>query len=106
MEKKEQYIKFDSIDDAQKYAERTGNLVMFMENQVIDATTFATHHPGGKARIASAKGKDITEDIKAHFPLAENLAHSMLIGYVGKEKERVLDPAKPLALQIWKLNQN
>lgn len=29
----------------------------------------------------------------------------MLIGYVGKEKERTLDPAKPLAKQIWHLSQ-
>jgi cytochrome b involved in lipid metabolism len=70
MQKKEQYLKFDSIEDAEKYAEKTGNLIMYMENQVIDATTFAKHHPGGPANVAAAKGKDITEDIKAHFPLA------------------------------------
>jgi hypothetical protein len=29
----------------------------------------------------------------------------MLIGYVGKDKERKLDPAKPLAKQIWHLSQ-
>jgi hypothetical protein len=78
---------------------------MFMDNQVIDATSFAKHHPGGASSIVSAKSKDITVDIKAHFPLAENLAHSMLIGYVGKERERLLDPAKPLAHQIWGLSQ-
>jgi cytochrome b involved in lipid metabolism len=70
MQKKDQYIRFDSIEDAEKYGERTGNLVMFMENQVIDATTFAKHHPGGTGKVAAAKGKDITVDIKAHFPLA------------------------------------
>lgn len=43
---------------------------MYMKNQVIDATTFAKHHPGGAANVAAVKGKDITEDIKAHFPLA------------------------------------
>lgn len=57
---------------------------MFMDNQVIDATSFAKHHPGGAGNITAAKSRDISEDIRAHLPLAENLAHSMLIGYVGK----------------------
>ena len=59
---------------------------MIMENQVLDATSFAKHHPGGAKNITDAKNTDITAQIKAHFPLSEKLAESMVIGFIGKEK--------------------
>lgn len=31
-----------------------------MENQVLDATSFAKHHPGGAKNITDAKNTDIT----------------------------------------------
>jgi cytochrome b involved in lipid metabolism len=84
MANKQQYKKFESVEEAEKYAERTGNVIMFMENQVIDGTSFAKHHPGGAKNIINSKNMEITEEIRAHFPLAEKLAESMVIGYIGK----------------------
>lgn len=61
-------------------------------------------HPGGSNTLESWRGKDIAAQIKMHFPLAKNLAESMLVGHVGSQREKILDCHKPLVKQIWALN--
>jgi len=43
--------------------------------------------------------------MQEHHPLSLQLAQSMVIGSFKKDINRVLDPRKPLASQIWNLTR-
>jgi 4-hydroxysphinganine ceramide fatty acyl 2-hydroxylase len=71
---------------------------------VLDATTFANHHPGGEGLILNYRSKDITQEMKGHFPLSLKMANTMVIGTIEKEIRRVIDPTKALMPQIWSMD--
>ncbi len=80
--------------------------LMTLDGFVIDPTTFAPHHPGGKDILAKHASKDVTAEMQSHHPRSLQLAQSMTIGSFKKEINPLLDPRKPLATQIWNLSQD
>lgn len=73
---------------------------------MLDATTFAKHHPGGEGLILNYRSKDITDQMKGHFPLSLMMANTMVIGSFEKEVRRVIDPNQPLMPQIWGMDHD
>ena len=53
-------IQFKSQEELQNYAEENNKVLVVFDTYVLDATTFATHHPGGAGLILNYKSKDIT----------------------------------------------
>lgn len=51
-----------------KIGERKGRLYFFYEKSVLDLTTFADQHPGGRKALANYAGKDITNVIFTVYP--------------------------------------
>lgn len=86
-------------------AEKEGKALITFDGYVLDPTSFATHHPGGKDVLLKRAGSDITADMQKHHPLSLQLAQSMVIGSFKKDINRLLDPRKPLASQIWNLSR-
>ena len=79
---------------------------MVFDDYVLDATTFASHHPGGDGLILNYRSKDITEEMKGHFPLSLKMANTMVIGSIEKDIRRVIDPTKALMPQIWDMDHD
>ena len=52
---------------------------------MLDATTFAQHHPGGAGLILNYRSKDITQEMEAHYPLSLIMANTMVVGKFKKE---------------------
>jgi 4-hydroxysphinganine ceramide fatty acyl 2-hydroxylase len=71
---------------------------------VLDATSFAHHHPGGAGLILNYQSKDVSEQMKGHHPLSLKYADSIIIGGFKKEVSRLIDPSKALMDQIWDMN--
>ena len=82
--------------DWDEYAERTANgeALISVAGVIHDVTDFVMHHPGGKALISSAMGKDATAifngGVYNHTNAAHNLLSTMRISVLrgGVEVER------------------
>jgi cytochrome b involved in lipid metabolism len=71
---------------------------------VLDATTFAAHHPGGAGLILNYQSKNITDQMNGHHPLSLRMANSIVIGSFKKDISRLINPDKPLMDQIWDMD--
>lgn len=78
--------------------------MLVYDDYVLDATSFASHHPGGPGLIKNFQTKDVTKEINAHQPLSLRLANSMAIGSFKKDIQRLIDPDRPLMSQIWNMD--
>ena len=99
------YYKFSNLEELNHLAQKENKTLLILDGYVIDPTTFAAHHPGGKGLILKHQGLDITADMQEHHPLSLQLAQSMVIGSFKKDIKRLLNPRKPLASQIWNLSR-
>jgi 4-hydroxysphinganine ceramide fatty acyl 2-hydroxylase len=70
----------------------------------MDATTFASHHPGGAGLILNYQSKDVSEQMKGHHPLSLKMADSLIIGGFKKEISKYINPDKPLMDQVWDMD--
>jgi cytochrome b involved in lipid metabolism len=68
----------------QEYAQKHNALLLVFDGYVLDASTFAKHHPGGIGLILNYSSKDITEILNSHHPLSLIMANSMVIGTFEK----------------------
>lgn len=99
------YFRFSNLEEVRQLAQKENKTLLTLDGYVIDPTTFANHHPGGKDLILKHTEIDITADMQEHHPLSLQLAQSMVIGSLKKDIKRLLDPRKPLASQIWRLSR-
>jgi cytochrome b involved in lipid metabolism len=44
-------MKFESISEVENFAKTNKKVLVIKEHQVLDVTTFASHHPGGAGLI-------------------------------------------------------
>jgi cytochrome b involved in lipid metabolism len=44
-------IHFTDLDQVTSYANTNNRTLLILDDQVLDVTTFAPHHPGGKALL-------------------------------------------------------
>ena len=54
------YLSFSDQTQVQTIAQRDGRSLVTLDGYVLDATTFATNHPGGSNTIRAYAGKDIS----------------------------------------------
>ena len=87
-----------------EYAKENKKTLLICDNEVLDATTFLDHHPGGPGLVGGYAGKDITQEMDEHHPLSRSVAQSMAIGSLDKEIKKIIDPEKGLVPQIWKMD--
>lgn len=52
-------LKFKSEQEVQEYAAKENRLLLIYDDYVLDATSFAQHHPGGAGLIFNYRSKDI-----------------------------------------------
>ena len=104
-------MKFESIEQVDKFAAENNKVLVINGDEVLDVTTFAKHHPGkevfysgGAGLILNYKSKDIAQELKTHHVLSYRLADSLVVGSFTNEIKKLIDPAKPLMGQIWDLN--
>lgn len=97
-------IKFENYEQVQLYAEKTSKTLLILDDYILDATTFSSHHPGGAALLKTNNIKCIDEQMKFHHPLTLLMANSMVVGSFKKEIERIIRPDLPLLPQIWNLS--
>lgn len=71
---------FDSLEQVKSYANDHNRILVVFDDYVLDATTFAKHHPGGAGLIMNYQSKNITNEMKVHFPLSLTMANSMVVG--------------------------
>lgn len=86
------------------YAYKNNAVLMVFDGYVLDATSFAKHHPGGAGLILNYSSKDITKEMSAHHPLSLIMANSMVIGTFEKEIKRMINPDQALLPQIWNMD--
>lgn len=60
-------------------------MLVVNDTYVLDVTNFTKRHPGGSSLITHYASKDISDDMKGHFPLSFKLADSMAIGSLKKD---------------------
>jgi cytochrome b involved in lipid metabolism len=97
----EKDIKFKSEEEMKQYAEKNNALLVVFDGYVLDATSFAKHHPGGMGLILNYSRKDVTDVLNSHQPLSLIMANSMVIGTFEKEIKRLINPDQALLPQIW-----
>lgn len=100
----EKDIKFKSQKEIEEYAEKNNKVLVVFDSYVLDATSFAKHHPGGSGLILNYRSKDITEEMSSHHTLSLIMANSMVIGSFEKEIKRMINPNQALLPQIWNLD--
>ncbi len=61
MDKVEKNIQFKNQAEIEEYAKKNQKVLVVFDNYVLDATTFAAHHPGGSGLILNYRSKDITK---------------------------------------------
>ena len=71
---------FDSLEQVKSYANDHNRILVVFDDYVLDSTTFAKHHPGGAGLIMNYQSKNITNEMKLHFPLSLTMANSMVVG--------------------------
>lgn len=76
----------------EEYADKNNAVLLVFDGYVLDATTFAKHHPGGTGLILNYSSKDITKEMSVHHPLSLIMANSMVIGSFDKEIKRLINP--------------
>lgn len=74
------------------------------DDYVLDATTFAQHHPGGAGLILNYQNKDVSDQMKGHHPLSLRMADSIVIGSFTKEVSKLIDVNQPLMSQVWDMD--
>lgn len=57
----EKNLTFKNFSEIEEYAAKTNRVLVVFDDYVLDATTFAQHHPGGAGLILNYRSKDITE---------------------------------------------
>ena len=77
---------------------------MVYNDYVLDATTFAHHHPGGAGLILNYQTKDVTQQMQAHQPLTLRMANSLIVGTFEKQIRKYIDPDQALMPQIWNMD--
>ena len=95
---------FKNYEEVKEYASTTNKTLLILEENILDVTSFAVHHPGGALLLQNNSLKDVKEQMKFHHPLTLVMANSMIIGSFKKEISRIIDPDTPLLPQIWNLN--
>lgn len=80
----EKNLTFKNFNEIEEYAAKTNRVLVVFDDYVLDATTFAQHHPGGAGLILNYRSKDITEEMKTHFPLSLIMANTMVVGKFKK----------------------
>lgn len=103
-------MKFESVEAVQKYASDTNKVLVINNDEVLDVTTFAKHHPGtfwrkrgGAGLVLSYQNKDLSHELKSHHILTYRMADSLVIGSFSKEINKLINPNKPLMQQVWNL---
>lgn len=96
-------IKFENQQQVADYADKNGRVLVVLDEYVLDATSFAEHHPGGGSLIHNYRSKKIDEQMKFHQPLALIMANSLVVGTFKKDIQRLIDPEQPLMRQVWDL---
>ena len=56
----EKNLKFKNIKEVEDYAAQSNRVLVLYDDYVLDATTFAQHHPGGAGLILNYSSKDIS----------------------------------------------
>ena len=56
----EKNLKFKNLTEVEEYAGKNNRVLVVFDNYVLDATSFAKHHPGGAGLILNYSSKDIT----------------------------------------------
>lgn len=56
----EKDIKFKNVEEMKEYASKNNAILMIFDGYVLDATSFAAHHPGGAGLVLNYQTKDIT----------------------------------------------
>ena len=97
-------IQFKSQAEIEEYAAKQNKILVVHDTYVLDATSFAKHHPGGAGLIMNYKSKDITQEMNAHHELSLVMADSMAIGTFQKQIKKHISPDLPLMKQIWNLD--
>ena len=95
---------FHSMEEVRDYAGENNKVLVVFDSYVLDATSFAKHHPGGAGLILNYQAKDITDEMNAHFPLSLTMANSMVVGSLETEIRRLINPDKALLPQIWEMD--
>lgn len=54
------FHQFKNNQEIQDYAAENNKILLVYDDYVLDATTFAHHHPGGAGLILNYQSKDIT----------------------------------------------
>ena len=71
---------FKNHKEIQDFAAQNNKVLLVYDDYVLDATTFAQHHPGGAGLILNYQSKDVTEQMKGHHPLSLRMADTIVIG--------------------------
>lgn len=100
----EKNLTFKNMGEIEEYAAKSNRVLVVFEDYVLDATTFAQHHPGGAGLILNYRSKDISEEMRSHYPLSLVMANTMVVGKFKNEIERMIDPDQALMPQIWKMD--
>ncbi len=100
----EKFHQFKNQKEIEDYAAENNKILLVYDDYVLDATTFAHHHPGGAGLILNYQSKDITQQMKGHHPLSLRMADSIVVGSFKKEISRYIDPTKPLMDQVWDMD--
>ena len=56
----EKNLTFKNLSEIEEYAAKSNRVLVVFEDYVLDATTFAQHHPGGAGLILNYRSKDIS----------------------------------------------
>lgn len=97
-------LHFSTLEEVQAYAQQHEKTLLILDDYILDATSFASHHPGGAALLYNKNVARIDEQMKFHHPLTMYMATTMAIGSFKEELSRIIDPSKPLLSQIWQLS--
>jgi cytochrome b involved in lipid metabolism len=54
-------IKFESLSQVEEYALKNKKILLVYDDYVLDATSFACHHPGGPGLIKNFQTKNVTK---------------------------------------------
>ncbi|XP_051912602.1 uncharacterized protein LOC127594888, partial [Hippocampus zosterae] len=105
-------MRFSSLKEVETWAEEGGRCALLYKGSVIDATQFASMHPGGQAIVRSYANQDITEvfhdpGVHRHDYLSEQLLLSLEVGRVDDQplaREGFLQEGEPLMHQVERLS--
>jgi cytochrome b involved in lipid metabolism len=97
-------IQFKNQEEIADYAAKHNKVLLVYNDYILDATTFAAHHPGGAGLILNYQSKDVTEQMKSHHPLTLRMADSIVIGSFKKDLTKYINPDRPLMEQIWSMD--